>query len=46
MGSVGALALLGVAVMCEVFGDSMMKISNSFKRKVPIAGVVLMKMGA
>ena len=41
MGSVGALALLGVAVICEVFGDSMMKLSDGFKRKAPIAGIVV-----
>ena len=46
MGSAGALALLGVAVLCEVFGDSMMKLSNGFKRKAPIVGIVAGYAGA
>ncbi len=41
MSSVGALAVLGVAVICEVFGDSMMKYSDGFKRKAPIIGIVV-----
>lgn len=41
MSQIGALAILGVAVLCEVFGDSMMKLSNGFKRKAPIAGIVV-----
>ena len=46
MGSVGALALLGVAVMCEAFGDSMMKLSNGFQKKAPIIGIVIGYAGA
>ena len=41
MSQIGALAILGVAVLCEVFGDSMMKLSNGFNRKAPIAGIVV-----
>lgn len=41
MGTAGALIVLIIAVMCEVFGDSMMKLSNGFKRKAPIAGIVV-----
>ncbi len=41
MSSLGALAVLGVAVLFEVFGDTMMKFSNGFKRKAPIIGVVV-----
>ena len=41
MSSVAALAVLGVAVLFEVFGDSMMKLSDGFKRKAPIAGIVV-----
>lgn len=35
-----AYMLLLVAVAAEVFGDSMMKLSEGFKRKAPIIGVV------
>ena len=40
MSSAAALAILGVAVVCEVFGDSMMKLSDGFKRKLPVVGIV------
>ncbi len=46
MESIGALAILGIAVLCEVFGDSMMKLSEGFKRKAPIAGIVVGYAGA
>lgn len=32
---------LGAAVLCEVFGDTMMKFSNGFTRKAPIIGIVI-----
>lgn len=33
--------LLGIAVAFEVFGDSMMKLSQGFTRKAPIIGVAV-----
>lgn len=36
-----AYMLIGVAVVAEVFGDSMMKLSNGFQRKLPLVGTVL-----
>ena len=33
--------MLAVAVVCEVFGDSMMKLSHGFEKKAPIIGVYL-----
>jgi multidrug transporter EmrE-like cation transporter len=33
--------LLALSVTTEVFGDSMMKLSEGFKRKIPIIGVVV-----
>ena len=33
--------LIGVAVITEVFGDSMMKLSNGFQRKLPLVGTVI-----
>ena len=30
-----------VAVVFEVFGDSMMKLSNGFQRKLPLAGTAI-----
>lgn len=33
--------LLGVAIVFEVFGDSMMKLSHGFTRKAPIIGIVV-----
>lgn len=30
--------MIGIAVIAEVFGDSMMKLSNGFKRKLPLVG--------
>ena len=33
--------LLGIAVIFEVFADSMMKLSNGFTRKAPIIGIVI-----
>lgn len=33
--------LLAAAVACEVFGTSMMKLSNGFERKLPVAGIVV-----
>ena len=36
-----AYALIGIAVVAEVFGDSMMKLSNGFQRKLPLVGTVL-----
>ncbi len=32
--------LLAAAVICEVFGTSMMKLSNGFQKKLPILGIV------
>lgn len=32
--------LLGIAVVFEVFADSMMKLSNGFTKKLPIIGIV------
>ena len=32
--------MIGVAVVSEVFADTMMKISDGFRRKLPIVGVV------
>lgn len=46
MGTMGALAVLGIAVLCEVFGDSMMKLSNGFQKKAPIIGIVIGYAGA
>lgn len=37
----GAYALILVAVVFEVFGDSMMKLSNGFQRKLPLAGTAI-----
>ena len=37
----GAYALILVAVAFEVFGDSMMKLSNGFQRKLPLAGTAI-----
>lgn len=33
--------MLGIAVLFEVLGDSMMKYSNGFEKKLPIIGVVV-----
>lgn len=33
--------LLGIAVIFEVFADSMMKLSNGFTRKAPIIGIAI-----
>lgn len=33
-------ALLGIAILSEVFASSMMKLSDGFKRKLPIVGMV------
>ncbi|MEF9841895.1 MAG: SMR family transporter [Raoultibacter sp.] len=35
-----AYLMLAIAVVAEVFADSMMKLSEGFKRKAPIVGVV------
>lgn len=32
-------ALLGLSVLFEVFGDTCMKLSEGFKRKLPIIGI-------
>lgn len=32
--------LLGIAILSEVFASSMMKLSDGFKRKLPIVGMV------
>lgn len=32
--------MLAAAVVCEVFGTSMMKLSDGFRRKAPIAGII------
>lgn len=32
--------MLAAAVVCEVFGTSMMKLSDGFQRKAPIVGIV------
>lgn len=31
--------MLGIAIISEVFADSMMKLSNGFEKKLPIIGV-------
>ncbi|WP_339315172.1 multidrug efflux SMR transporter [Paenibacillus sp. FSL R10-2734] len=33
--------LLATAIICEVFGSSMLKVSNGFKKLLPSMGVVL-----
>lgn len=33
--------LLAAAIICEVFGSSMLKISNGFKKIIPSIGVIL-----
>lgn len=33
--------LLATAIICEVFGSSMLKVSNGFKRGFPSIGVIL-----
>ncbi|WP_339248040.1 multidrug efflux SMR transporter [Paenibacillus sp. FSL F4-0243] len=33
--------LLATAIICEVFGSSMLKVSNGFKRVFPSIGVIL-----
>lgn len=35
------LLMMVVAVAAEVFGDSMMKLSNGFQRKLPLLGTVV-----
>ncbi|MDK8191088.1 multidrug efflux SMR transporter [Paenibacillus sp. UMB7766-LJ446] len=37
----GAYFLLGLAIVSEVFGSSMMKLSNGFQKKLPIIGLIL-----
>lgn len=37
----GAYVLILVAVVFEVFGDSMMKLSNGFQRKLPLVGTTI-----
>lgn len=37
----GAYVLILVAVVFEVFGDSMMKLSNGFQRKLPLLGTAI-----
>ena len=32
--------MLAAAVVCEVFGTSMMKLSDGFQRKAPILGII------
>ena len=34
-------ALLGLSVLFEVFGDTCMKLSDGFRRKVPIIGIAV-----
>lgn len=36
----GAYAMLGIAIACEVFAEAMMKLSNGFEKKWPIPGIV------
>lgn len=36
-----AYLFLGVAILCEVFGSSMMKLSDGFKRKLPTLGLII-----
>ncbi|OAX48850.1 DMT family transporter [Paenibacillus sp. AD87] len=36
-----AYFLLGLAIVSEVFGSSMMKLSNGFQKKLPIVGLIL-----
>lgn len=40
-GAVNPFLLIGVAVISEVFADSMLKASQGFKYKLPIVGIVL-----
>ena len=37
----GSYVLILVAVVFEVFGDSMMKLSNGFQRKLPLLGTAI-----
>lgn len=37
----GVYVLILVAVVFEVFGDSMMKLSNGFQRKLPLVGTAI-----
>lgn len=39
-------AMIGIAVIFEVFGDCMMKLSNGFQRKLPLIGVAIGYVGA
>ena len=41
MSYTAALAVLGAGVLFEVFGDSMMKLSDGFRRKLPVFGVAV-----
>lgn len=36
-----AYILLAIAIICEVFGSSMLKLTNGFKRPLPTIGVIL-----
>lgn len=36
-----AYAMIGIAVIAEVFGDSMMKLSNGFEKKMPLVGTAV-----
>lgn len=36
-----AYLILGLAIISEVFGSSMMKLSNGFKRKLPTLGLII-----
>ncbi|PWW36189.1 MULTISPECIES: DMT family transporter [Paenibacillus] len=36
-----AYLFLGVAILCEVFGSSMMKLSDGFRRKLPTLGLII-----
>lgn len=33
--------MLGAAILCEVYGTAMMKLSNGFENKKPIIGIVI-----
>ena len=33
--------MLGIAIVLEVFGSTMLKLSDGFRRKLPILGVIL-----
>lgn len=36
-----AILFIGLAVVAEVFGDNMMKLSDGFRRKLPLVGTAI-----